>query len=59
LGAPDIGDYFNKDGIIDLSDEFEVSEEIYYSKMDAIKENLEKAKDMEVLEDFIYRRYFQ
>ena len=48
LGAPDIGDYFNKDGIIDLSDEFEVSEEIYYSKMDAIKENLEKAKDMEV-----------
>ena len=59
LGAPDIGDYFNKEGIIDLSDEFEVSEEIYYSKMDAIKENLEKAKDMEVLEDFIYRRYFQ
>jgi hypothetical protein len=59
LGAPDIGDYFNKDGIIDLTEEFEVSEEIYHSKMDAIKENLEKAKDMEVLEDFIYRRYFQ
>jgi len=59
LGAPDIGDHFNKDGIIDLTEEFEVSEEIYYSKMDAIKENLEKAKEMEVLEDFIYRRYFQ
>lgn len=59
LGAPDIGDHFNKDGIIDLTEEFEVSEEIYYSKMDAIKENLEKAKEIEVLEDFIYRRYFQ
>ena len=59
LGAPDVGDHFNNDGIIDLTEEFEVSEEIYYSKMDAIKENLEKAKEMEVLEDFIYRRYFQ
>jgi len=59
LGAPDVGDHFNKNGIIDLTEEFEVSEEIYYSKMDAIKENLEKAKEMEVLEDFIYRRYFQ
>ena len=58
LGAPDIGNHFNKDGIIDLTEEFDVSEEIYYSKMDAIKENLEKAKEMEILEDFIYLNYF-
>ena len=58
LGAPDIGKYFNKDGIIDLTEEFDVSEDIYYSKMDAIKENLEKAKEMEILEDFIYLNYF-
>ena len=58
LGAPDIGDYFNKDGIVDLTDEFDVSEEIYYNKMDAIKDNLERAKEMEVLEDFIYLNYF-
>ena len=57
-GAPDIGDHFNKDGIIDLSEEFDVSDEIYYSKMDAIKENLEKAKKMEILEDFIWETYF-
>ena len=56
-GAPDIGDYFNKDGIIDLSEEFDVSDEIYYSKMDAIKENLEKTLKMEVLEDFIWENY--
>ena len=59
MGSPDIGKYFNKDGIIDLTEEFDVSEEIYFSKMDAIKENLEKAKEYEVLEDFIYLNYFK
>ena len=58
LGAPDIGEVFNSDGIITLSDEFDVSNEVYYSKMNAIKENLEIAKTMEILEDFIYLNYF-
>ena len=58
LGAPDIGKVFNIDGIITLSDEFNVSDEVYYSKMNAIKENLEIAKTMEILEDFIYLNYF-
>jgi hypothetical protein len=57
-GSPDIGEYFNKDGIIDLSEEFDVSDEIYYSKMDAIQDNLERTKKMEVLEDFIWENYF-
>ena len=57
LGTPDIGNYFNKDGIIDLTEEFDVSEEIYYSRMDAIKDNLERIKEIEVLEDFIYKNY--
>ncbi len=51
--------HFNKDGIIDLSEEFDISDEIYYNKMDAIKENLEKAKSMEVLEDFIWENYLK
>ncbi len=59
LGAPDIGKVFNIDGIITLSDEFDISDEVYYSKMDAIKENLEIAKTMEVLEDFIYLNYLK
>jgi hypothetical protein len=58
LGAPNIGDYFNKDGIINLSEQFDVSDEIYYNKMDAIKDNLERVKKMEVLEDFIWENYF-
>tara|TARA_B100000424_G_scaffold118274_1_gene89307 strand:- start:3788 stop:4597 length:810 start_codon:yes stop_codon:yes gene_type:complete len=59
LGAPDIGNHFNMDGIITLSDEFDISEEIYYDKMDAIKDNLERAKKMEILEDFIWENYLQ
>ena len=59
LGAPDIGNYFNKDGIINLTDEFDISEEMYYNKMDAIQDNLERAKKMEVLEDFIYENYLK
>jgi hypothetical protein len=59
LGSPDIAEHFNKDGIIELTDEFEVSEEIYESKLEAIKDNLERVKDIEVLEDFIYTNYLQ
>jgi len=58
LGSPDIGNFFNKDGIIILSDEFDVSEEIYYSKMSVIQDNLERVKKIEVLEDFIWENYF-
>ena len=57
LGAPNIGDYFNMDGIITLSEEFYISEDLYYEKMDAIKDNLEKIKQFEVLEDFITNNY--
>ena len=59
LGAPDIGNIFNKEGIIDLTEEFYISDDLYYSKMDAIKENLEIAKTMEVLEDFIFTNYLK
>ena len=49
----------NMDGIIQLSDEFDISDDIYYDRMDAIKDNLERAKKMEVLEDFIWENYLQ
>lgn len=59
LGSPDIGEYFNLDGIINLSEEFDVSEEIYYSKLKSIEDNLERAKQCEILEDFIYLNYLK
>lgn len=57
LGAPDIGKHFNSDGIIPLDDFFSISADVYYSRMDAIQDNLERAKKMEILEDFIYENY--
>ena len=37
----------------------ELSEELYNSKMDAIKDNFERALKMEVVEDFIWESYFE
>ena len=61
-GTPNIGKWFNTDGMIFLEDGFdieELSEELYKSKIDAIKENFEKAKKMEVVEDYIWESYFE
>ena len=55
-GAPDIGDFFNMDGIIILTDEFDISmltPELYYSKMDAIKDNFNRALKFGVIEDLL------
>ena len=59
MGSPDICNYFNCDGIIKLSEEFDISEEIYYNKIDAITENFKKVKQYEILEDFIYLNYLR
>jgi len=59
-GTPNIGKWFNMDGIIILDDTFDMSnlnEDLYYSKMEAVKDNLERAKKMEILEDYIYENY--
>jgi len=61
-GAPDIGKFFNPDGIITLTDNFDVSQltpEMYYDKMDAVKENLEIIKSLPINEDNIYKTYLQ
>jgi len=61
-GSPDIGDHFNPNGIITLTDDFDVSKltsEIYYDKIDAVKENLEIVKNQLINEDNIYKTYLQ
>ena len=62
LGTPDIGEYFNKDGIISLSPEIELdklTEGMYYDRIDAVKENFEIVQQYDVLEDWIYETYFK
>lgn len=56
-GAPDIGDYFNKDGIIIWTDDFDIdqlSQDLYYSKMDAVKDNFERCMSAIPSEDLLY-----
>jgi len=59
-GTPNIGEVFNTDGIIILDENFKISDltpELYYSKMDAIKDNYNRSINMPVAEDYIYEKY--
>jgi hypothetical protein len=59
-GSPDIGKFFNPDGIISLTEDFDISSltpDLYYAKIDAVKENLEIVKNFLINEDYIYKTY--
>lgn len=61
-GNQDIGNIFNKDGIIMLNDNFDINmltKDLYYSKLNAIKENFEIAINMQTAEDYIYENYLK
>lgn len=56
-GAPDIGKYFNTDGMILINDELDISlltEDYYFSKLDAIKDNFERVQKMQGSDDVLY-----
>jgi len=66
LGAPDIGDYYNLDGIIvmDIDKDGTVSfdseiltEEYYNEHLDAVKDNYNRALKRQTLEDSIVLNY--
>ena len=61
-GCPNLDNYFNLDGIITFNtlDELNnilptLDDELYNSKIDTIKQNLEKSKEYNVTEDWIYK----
>lgn len=59
-GTPDIGDYFDLNGIIIFNDTFnlsDINEDLYYSKMDSIKNNFYKCIELDTSEDYIYKNY--
>jgi hypothetical protein len=56
-GAPDIGNYFNTDGMIIINDEIDLQKmtsEYYYSKLDAIKDNFDRVQKMQGSDDILY-----
>jgi len=62
-GAPDIGDYFNVKGIIMIDDDAgdfdfdQITPDLYFSKLDAVRDNFERVQKMHCAEDWIYRTY--
>lgn len=61
-GIPNIGDFFNTEGIILLDNNFKIEDlsfKIYQSKMGAIKENYELSVNMPIAEDYIYKNFIK
>jgi hypothetical protein len=59
-GSPDIAKYFNPDGMITLTDQFDVSNlspELYLSKEAAIRDNFERAVKYNVIEDIMWDEF--
>ena len=55
LGDPDISDWFNMDGIIKYSKDLDIStlnEDLYYSKIEAVRDNFERVKKFQYSVDF-------
>lgn len=61
-GISNIGDYFDTNGIIILDDNFKIDDlsfDLYYSKMESIKNNLQLSIDLLVSEDYIYKNFIE
>jgi hypothetical protein len=61
-GIPNIDDYFDINGIIILNDDFKIEDlsfELYESKIESVKRNLQLAIELLTAEDFIYKNYLE
>ena len=66
FGCTNIEKYFNADGVIGISRWTNIKELInnlskkdYQSRLEAMKENLKLCRQYEIVEDYIYRNYFE
>jgi hypothetical protein len=61
-GSPDIGEYFNTEGIILLTDDFDPSQlspELYASKRSAIEDNFKRSLQYNVIEDILWEKFLK
>jgi hypothetical protein len=62
MGTKKVVEYFNPDGIIFFDGMFDISqltEELYQSKMEAIKDNYDRVQKYSVLDDWIFENYLK
>jgi hypothetical protein len=60
MGTRKIVEYFNSDGILFFDGNFDISiltPELYYSKMEAIKDNYNRVQEYSILDDWIYKNH--
>lgn len=58
-GAPDIGDYFDVNGMIILTSNFDLASltpQLYESKLKSVLANYDKVINLEMADDYLYRR---
>lgn len=61
-GINNIGDFFNKEGIIILDNNFKIEDltfDLYNSKLNAVIENFQISNDLLLAEDYIYLKYIK
>jgi hypothetical protein len=61
-GAPDIGNIFNKDGIIELTPDFDpkmLTKELYESKLEAVKDNFNRMKNLMGADDQLFKLIYE
>lgn len=61
-GCDEIGDVFDVNGIIKLTEDFDIkslNKDLYYSKIDSIKNNYELTINMPIAEDYIYENFIK
>jgi hypothetical protein len=62
MGAPDIGNFFNTNGIIQFEGELnfdKLTPKLYDSMKEAINDNYKRSLQYAILEDWIYENYFE
>jgi hypothetical protein len=61
-GISNIGDFFNKEGVIMLDDDFKIEDltvDLYNNKLDIVNENFRLANELLVAEDYIYKHFLK
>ena len=62
MGTKRVVEHFNSDGIIFFDGTYDISslnEELYYSKMDAIKDNFDRVQKYSILDDWIFENHLK
>ena len=61
-GTPTIGDFFNENGIIMLTDDLKIEDlsmDLYHSKKEYVLDNFERAINLPTAEDYLYEKYIK